>query len=185
MTFAQKLDYEPAGLISLTPAFWGKPRMTCILVTLLEAVQEVEDAVWSVVDRLDVDTAPYVVLDWIAKWVGEPARPESADALRTLVKGRILANRSSGTLSDLHELCATFSDPQFAFETTLDVALFITPSGAVDPDFAVQLVDDAAMGTVNTALITVGTFGLYDYDTPSVTYPGWDEGTFGDRHGLA
>jgi len=193
VSLGRKITVEPEGLIKLVPPFWGKPRMASILVTLLEAVQGLHDQIWSVIDRWDVDTAPYLTLEWMAQIVGETSRPPTADGLRTLIKGRILANRSSGTMADLAELAAAlFAAVAGAQEDRLSVALFLTDPGVSDPDYAVGLFDEAAAGTVATAVITQGTLGWYDataavpdvlpgfYD--EAIGPDGSEGTLGDRH---
>ena len=184
MTLEHQTDIAPRGLLHLAPPFWGKPRMAAILLSIFEELQELEDAVWTVIDQIDVDVAPYFVLDLLAKIVGEERRPPTADGLRALIKGRILANRSSGTIPDIEDLCkALFASTDRIQQIDLDVTVFISDAGVSDPDYCDLLLDDAAAGTISTALITSGTFALYDYNNPA-TLPGFDGGTLGDRHGL-
>ena len=185
MTLAHRTTIEPEGLLRLIAPFWGRPRMATILVTMLEGVQDLHDQIWTVIDRWDVDTAPYLTLSWLAKWVGETRRPATADALRTLVKGRIMANRSSGTFPDLYALSAAlFAGSDFAIENRLSVAIYITDPGVSDPAYAVSLLDDAAMASVATALITSGSFAFPDIsDLSPPTTGAMGTGTWSDRHG--
>lgn len=179
------LDIAPRGLLKLIPPFWGKPRMAAILIGFLEELQDLEDGIWSVIDRLDVDSAPYLVLTWLAEIVGEPSRPADAEALRALIKGRILANRSSGTLPEIAALAAVlYADVQQVLEHTLTLRVLLTSPGLADPGFAASLLDSAAAGTVRVDVLTAGTFAWPDDADPSPPATGaMGTGTWSDSHG--
>ena len=106
MTLEHKTDHTGAGLLKLAPPFWGKPRIATFLIAFLDECQALEDAVWTVLDGIDVDTCGWWVLSRLAKIVGEPSRPADVEDLRVRVKARIRINRSSGTREDVAGLVA-------------------------------------------------------------------------------
>lgn len=161
MTLAHKLDHEPAGYIKLIPPLLGLPRVASILVGQLEGVQAAEDAVWSVIDGIDVDTADLWALERLAKIVGEARRPDGIEALRTLVKGRILANRSSGTIAFVKDMCDVLFDSVTAvYEGQLEVAIVVSDLGGADVVFALELIEATLAATVTCRLLAPGTFSF-------------------------
>ena len=179
MTLEHRLDIAPAGLLRLIPPFWGKPRMAALLVIYLEELQAFEDAIWSVIDRLDLDTAPRLVLSWMAGWVGEPSRPADNDALRTLVKARIIANRSDGTLPVLRQICnVLFANPVGMIEATLAITIMVEDLGVSDGPTAARVLDDAAAGTVRVTLLETPPSGAMAFP-PAAALPGGSSGIVG------
>lgn len=157
--------HAPAGLLKLVPPFWGKPRMAALLVVLLEEVQALEDAIWTVIDGLDVDTCNRWVLEQLAAIVGEPSRPTDDELLRTRVKGRILANRSDATAASVCALAEALSGETgqlLEFDRAVKVITLNEP-----PAGSVELLDAGCAGTVAAAWLTEGTFAWPDYNDPS------------------
>ena len=70
MALEQIQGHEPVGIVKLAPPFWGKPRIASWLVALLAEIQVLEDAIWSYLDGLDVDTCDRWVLEGLAKQRG-------------------------------------------------------------------------------------------------------------------
>jgi len=164
--------HEPAGVLQLRPPFWGLPRVAALLVSWLEQAQAFEDALWTFLDGIDVDTCERYALERLSVIVGEPARPTDTETLRVLVRGRIAANRSTGRPSDLTNLvsalCGSTDCTLLLFGNAIKV---ITPPLAA-PDAAVQLLDDAAASGVAVAWTVVDTtsgtpFSLPDADNPT------------------
>lgn len=79
---------------------------TTWLVALLEelgaSVQEVEDALFDVVDQLSISNATGIWLERLGGIVGEPRAGQSNDVIyRRFIRARVKANRSNGTLEDV------------------------------------------------------------------------------------
>lgn len=175
MTFAQILDHEPRGVIKLAPPFWGKPRIASWLVAHLAEVQAVEDAIWSYLDGLDVDTCGRWVLEGLARIVGESSRPADTEALRVYVKGRILVNRSDGTPSMVAALIAGLTTGEVhVLEDAEEIRVLQYTTPPADADVAAILLDDAVAGGKQSCWITgagAGSWALPAYGdaTPDLT----------------
>jgi hypothetical protein len=148
--------YEGVGLLKLVPAFWGKPRIAALLLGYLQEVQALEDAIFSVLDGLDVDTCGRFALEGLAKIVGEPSRPENTDTLRILVKGRIAVNRSDGTPWPLARVIFSLTSGAVQVISGYDEfrVLQITLPDPVDADAAASLLDAAVQGGAKACWLT-------------------------------
>lgn len=194
MTFAKIETHEPDGILKLAPPFWGKPRIASWLIAHLAEVQALEDAIWSFIDGIDVDTAERFALEGLAKIVGEPTRPADDEELRMRIKARILVNRSDGTPAALAALIAALSDVtgtgtyevhvlEFAEETR--VLHYTNPP--YDTDVAAEMLDAAADAGNQTAWLTgcgTGAVMWPDYNdaSPDSTYR-FGVGLWPDFHG--
>ncbi len=105
----QYLQSHAAGILKLVPPFWGKPRIAAWLFGYLNEIQALEDAIWSFIVGIDVDTAERFALEGLAKIVGEKRRPASTDTLRVYVQARIAANKSDGTPGAIATVIALLS----------------------------------------------------------------------------
>lgn len=165
MTLEHNEAIVGSGLIKLAPPYWGKPRLASILVSFLEEVQVLEDAIWSYLDELDVDTCGRYVLERFAKIVGEPTRPADTETLRTYVKGRILANNSDGTATSICALVeALIGETGTLLEWQGHVKV-LTPSEPSNG--STDLLDTACAAGVSSAWLTQGTFAWPDYNDAS------------------
>jgi hypothetical protein len=188
MTLEQVTDHEPRGVIKLAPPFWGKPRIASWLIAHLAEVQELEDAIWSYLDGLDVDTCGRWVLEGLARIVGEDERPADTESLRLAVKGRVLVNLSDGTPGALAALIAVLAaGVVHVIEDGEEIRVYSYTVPPVDPDVAASLLDEAAAGGKQSCWITgagAGSFALPSYGdaTPDLTRRA-GVGTWSDRHG--
>lgn len=188
MTLEQVTDHEPRGVIKLAPPFWGKPRIASWLIAHLAEVQAVEDAIWSYLDGLDVDTCGRWVLEGLARIVNEPARPADTEALRLAVKGRVLANRSDGTPGAIAALIEVLTaGVVHVLEDGEETRVLSYTAPPVAPAVAAALLDDAVAGGKQSAWITgagAGSFALPDYGdaSPDLTRR-LGVGTWSERHG--
>jgi hypothetical protein len=156
MTALQHLESHNAGILKLVPPLWGKPRIAAWLFGYLAEVQALEDAIWSYVSGLDVDTAGRFALEGLAKIVGEPRRPANTETLRTYVQARIAVNRSDGTPAALAAVLALLTHGAVAVFSGLHEirVLQLTLPNPADVDAAVELLDDAAKGGVRAVWLT-------------------------------
>ncbi len=132
-------NHQTVGLLKLVPPFWGLPRITLLLYSLLEEVDELEAAIRDVTDSRDVDTAELPRLVMLGKIVGELRRGRTVEVFRTAIKGRARANRSRGRISDLLDLWAILTDDSFAGREAYPAAFVID-----DPNEPTFDVDTAA-----------------------------------------
>lgn len=99
-------DHVERGLSKLTEQFKGKPVIEAELRAGLQLVQELEDAIWEVVDARPTSAAFGAGLDMQGAIVGR-GRSGFGDAIFfRLIQAQILANRSSG---EADTLLAVFS----------------------------------------------------------------------------
>ena len=188
MTLEQVTDHEPRGVIKLAPPFWGKPRIASWLIAHLAEVQAAEDALWSYLSGLDVDTCGRGVLEGLAKIVGEPSRPTSTDALRVAVKGRVLVNRSDGTPSAIAALLAGLTPGEVhVLEDGEEIRALSYTTPPIEPDTAAALLDAAAAGGKQSCWLLgcgAGSFALPDYGDPAPDLTRrLGVGLWSDRHG--
>jgi hypothetical protein len=89
-------DHETRGLARLIQQFQGKPRIASLLRAPLAQVQDLEDALWSLLAGRALSTAVGVQLDGLGQIVGEGRVGLGDDDYRALIRARIVANRSDG-----------------------------------------------------------------------------------------
>jgi hypothetical protein len=167
MTLAHKLDHEPEGVLKLQPAYWGKPRIAAWLVSGLAEVQAFEDAVWSYLDGLDVDTCERFALEGLAAIVGEQTRPPDTEELRMRVQARIWINRSDGTPSAVAGLIALLTSGEVhVLELAEEVRVLQYGADPYSPDVAGEMLKAACQGGKQTTWLT-------GCGTGSVRFPGY------------
>lgn len=182
--------HEGAGLLKLAPPFWGKPRIASILYAYLREVQALEDALWSYIAGLDVDTCGRWVLEGLAKIVGESRRPTSIDTLRTLVRGRVAVNASDGTPGAIARVISTLTAGTVqVLEIGEEIRVMqLDTLDPDDPDAAADLLDEACDGGAPSCWLT-------GCGTGSVRFPSYGDtsgaddavcfgtGTWSNHHG--
>jgi len=78
-----------------------KPRILGFVEALVKPIQNFENVAWQVFAERNVDNAVGVQLDQIGEKVGQPRLGYLDDAYRRLIRARISANKSNGTVNDL------------------------------------------------------------------------------------
>ena len=94
-------DHVRSAVLNLNGPFLGKPRIASFLWALISGLQELEDAIHSVIELRQVDNAELPQLQVLGRIVGQTYSSEPVEIYRALIKARIAANRSSGTINDL------------------------------------------------------------------------------------
>ena len=92
------------GKAMLLEQFKDKPRLAALLGVFLGQVQAAESALWQLFSERTVDTAIGVQLDSLGTIVGETRQGLSDADYRTLIRGRIAANKSMGREGDLRDV---------------------------------------------------------------------------------
>lgn len=188
MSLEHKLTHEPEALFKLPPSMWGKPRIACFLIVLMEGIQALEDAIWTYLDGIDVDTCERYALEGLAAIVGEDARPVSTDALRTYVKARIAVNRSDGTPDALADVIRALTDGTIAMLTVGEEVRVLQITGSVpDYDVAAEMLAEAREAGDQSCWLSgagAGSFALPAYgDTSPDLTRRLGVGTWSNRHG--
>jgi hypothetical protein len=100
-------NHARRAILSLNPVFWGKPRIASLVWALTSEVQELEDAIFSVILLRMVDNAGDVQLEVLGRVVGQPnVGGFDTELYRALIRAKIRTNRSHGSLKDILETLA-------------------------------------------------------------------------------
>lgn len=100
-------DHARRAILSLNPVFWGKPRIASFVWALTTEVQELEEAIFSVISLRLVDNAGDVQLEVLGRIVGQAnVGGFDTELYRALIKAKIRTNRSHGSLRDILETLA-------------------------------------------------------------------------------
>jgi hypothetical protein len=144
--FVQEPCHQGIGLLKLVPPYWGKPRIAALLLGYLNEVQALEDAIWTYLDGIDVDTCARFALEGLAAIVGESRRPADTEVLRIYVKARIAANRSDGTAIAIATLLAVLAaDETFiVHEGTDEVRVLQLTGESPAPAASAAVLDETA-----------------------------------------
>lgn len=97
----ERTDVAEQAVLDLSPAFWGKPRISAFVYAFGVQLQELETAIFEVIDGRLLTNAVGVQLATLGRLVGEPRYGRTDDEYRIAIRGRILVNRSVGRFSDL------------------------------------------------------------------------------------
>lgn len=186
MVLTHKLDHEPEAYLRLAPGYFGLPRVAALLIGGIEQIQALEDAIWSVITGSDIDAAERWALEALANVVGETARPDSDEALRTLIKGRIRVSRSNATLAALYDLLTTLGVTLAHIdEASLSLLFLASDIGTIDPERTVELLEAATAATVDVRFSLAGSFALPDINDPDPPPEGIvGVGTWSNRYGI-
>lgn len=101
MALGHITDLAARAAARVLSQYKSKPKLMALLAGLGGLVQQVEDALWDVVEQLDVDTAQGVWLDYLGSFVGEPRAGALDTPYRTFIKARVIANGSQGRIEDI------------------------------------------------------------------------------------
>lgn len=147
-------DHVAQGLSRLIEQYKGKPRIQGFLESWLEEVQELSDAAWAVILSRLVDHATGHHLRVLGKIAGQPWREESDERFRVLVRARIAANISSGTVDDLLRVASlVLGAATFELTELFPATVIVDVSSPIDfADLAFELLRDAKAGGVAFSL---------------------------------
>jgi hypothetical protein len=136
--YSQNTEHAAEGVYNLIE-FFKKPRNISVIEAVCSQVQELEDALWSLKDAFNVDTAEGDQLDLLGKLVGEGRDGRTDDQYRTGVRARILVNSSEGTMADFYaigEAIAKEYNPTFVARDLGYAGLYFEASTTGDATFA-------------------------------------------------
>lgn len=106
----QDTNHQSEALAKLIEQFKRAPVLNGLLKSYAWSIQDLENAIWSVINSRFLANAQNAQLDLLGKLVGEGRGGRSDDDYRAIIKLRIRANRSQGGAEDLIQLCALAMD---------------------------------------------------------------------------
>ena len=140
-----------------------KPRVDALLCVYVDQIQLLEDALWQLQTLRTIDLGEGVQLDGIGEIVGQERQGLSDADYRPLLRARVRANRSSGTVPDLIAVaCAALDNPppgSFKVEPLFPASfeIRITDPTPFDPEILNDLIQDATMAGVRAIVIVTYT----------------------------
>lgn len=161
MTATKIDDHAARALARLPNQHQESPRLLSLLSTLAESAQEVEDGVYPLLTDRAIDAAIGEQLDIIGRIVLQPRLGLGDDDYRLMLRARIAANRSSGSVSQLIGVAVLVLLPSVGLVVVtqyppagvqVDVRDLSVDSAAADTLF--DLLSDSVAGGVRLLLIT-------------------------------
>jgi hypothetical protein len=153
MTVTRITNHIDQGLARLITRFRNRPRFAAWCASHLRQSQLFEDACWTLVDALDVDTADLTRLTLLGKIVGQTPRG-TLEQFRSYVKVRVLVNRSRATAPSLIKIATVLMGP--VTFTRWGAAITIeedAPRPDVDHDYVATLLRRAKGAGVKLDLV--------------------------------
>jgi hypothetical protein len=149
-------DHCAEGLALLLEQFKDKPRLAAVLCTLLERVQELDDAAFQVLTERYLDAGADAQLDVLGRIVGEPRQGRTDDQYRPFLRARILINRSNGLTEEILHIVRVVlgEDASFTLREEFPAAFTIVAGDAIaiTPDSIIRLLQQAKAAGVRVLL---------------------------------
>lgn len=144
MKITEDNAHEAEALAALLEQFIGKTNIEEMLSSYVQEVQELENVLYSLFDEKLLDTAVGAQLDLLGRIVQEPRRSSDDEVYRKLIRGRIAANRSSGTIPELLNLLTIISeiDDEYILREYFPASLTVEAQQAILPNDEIASFDD-------------------------------------------
>jgi hypothetical protein len=154
-------DHRARGLALLLQQFHGKARIESLLGVPLDQIQELEDALWSLLAGRALSTATGIHLDGIGAIVGENRGGLGDEPYRALIRARVVANRSDGHPDELLRIARLVSgvDVTLALTEYPPASLVIEAGNPLDSytdalaAIVIRLLGQAATGGVRVFFV--------------------------------
>jgi hypothetical protein len=179
-------DHAEQGAELLLDQFKGRPRILALLLSYLDPVQELEDAIWDVLTRRLIQNAEGEQLDFLGNLVGQPRLALEDAEYRIYLIARIRINRSHGHADDVIEVLTLVEHAEFLFHdrggASIEIEYTEVPSTSV-----LVLLDLARAAKAAGVQLAINFPSLLDgfifgnSSDPSTLEPG--ENGFGDAQG--
>jgi len=168
MTLTQTTTHIEGARSNFIDAFKGKPNIQALLDAYIQQVQEIENALFQLLENRTLETAVGVQLDNLGRLIGQ-ARGELSDAdYRILLRARILANKSNGTIDDIVEMLQiATSGSSVGLQEFEPAAMIITLTsfGSSNAVLLANLIADARPAGVGTDFVYPPSGAAFQYDT--------------------
>lgn len=185
MTLAKVTTHVAQAIANLVEQYKAQPKIAATLEAFVQQVQDLEDALFELLDERDLDTAVGAQLDTLGAIVGEGRLGRNDDDYRIAIRGRILVNLSEGTPVDLIELLSALSGGSVKLVEYFPASLTAEILAEVaDEDEARRIGDLLRSATAAGVLSVLIYHGVpeserFRFDTPG---QGFDEGKYGGAY---
>ena len=146
-------DHTADGLAELLWQYDDKPRLRAFLSALLARVQSTELVAYAAMAGRGIYSAIGAQLDVLGKIVGQARGELTDDEYRLMILGRILVNRSSGTIPELVDLLELLGVDAGALIDTYPVEVRVDVVDTPHGDIIADLIADWAAGGVRVTWV--------------------------------
>ena len=146
-------------------------------------VQDIENAIYQLMTRLDIDNSEGDQLDGIGEIVGQERQGLSDDLYKLWLKAKIGKNTSEGDLERVISIWSLFNPDATVIHIYeyFPASISISSNSALDPVYASYLTEILGfMQGIVCAGISVSTIIVFDPDNAFGFYGATDAGGFGD-----
>lgn len=184
----RKTDHVEEGVARLISQYADKPRIVRLLSAYLRPLQEAEDALWTLIDQVNLNNATGITLDYLGKILNQGRLGLSDQNYRTVLRARVRVLLSSGKVDELLTILrlVTIDSTEAAqleaevFDGIGIVLKLRSELGPVDQDIVFSLLNQAKAGGVPLNFV----FGLDPADELFVLGSTVDGETFSSTQGL-
>ena len=135
------LDYAERAKARILSQYREKPKLVALVMTLAAAVQEIEAALFDVIDQTAVGTAVGSWLDQLGNIVGEERGGVGDVLYRRYINARIAANGSEGTLENIIDVIEAWYGSPFPDLRLAELGRMNVEIDLADPDVTAESVD--------------------------------------------
>jgi hypothetical protein len=183
MVLSKVSTHVTQAVANLVEQYKGKPKMAATLEAFVQQVQDLEDALFELLNERDLDTAVGAQLDTLGDIVGEGRLGRNDVDYRIAIRGRILVNLSEGTPVDLIHLLEVLGEGSSVILTEYFPAALTAElvDAVADEDEAHRIGDQLHAATAAGVLSHLIYHGVpeaerFRFDTAG---QGFDEGKYG------
>lgn len=135
------LDYAERAKARILSQYREKPKLVALVMTLAAAVQEIEAALFDVIDQTAVGTAVGSWLDQLGNIVGEERGGVGDVLYRRYINARIAANGSEGTLENIIDVIEAWYGSPFPDLRLAELGRMNIEVDMADPDVSAESVE--------------------------------------------
>lgn len=135
------LDYAERAKARILSQYREKPQLVALVMTLASAVQEVEAALFDVIEQTAVGTAVGSWLDQLGNIVGEERGGVGDVLYRRYINARIAANGSEGALENFIDVIEAWYGSPFPDLRLAELGRMNLEIDLADPDVSPESID--------------------------------------------
>jgi len=153
MTVTQIDDHVAQALNRVIEQYKESPRLIFMLTTIVEQIQEIEDALIDLMDKTWIDTAEGEQLDQLGLLLNVTRGGFSDDVFKTRLKAAIVRYTSSGRAEQVISAIQLLSQANtIVLEELFPASIRITAIGAVSPAGTLEELKAAIKGAMAAAI---------------------------------
>lgn len=154
MAFERFLNHANALVLKYAMPFWGKPKWAALGAGIGFEIQELENAIFDVIESRWLVNATGPRLRTLAKIVGQPTLAYDDTTLRKLISVRIRVNRSEGRWDDLVRIVLLWGVASFELSNAFPAGLRLElQDTATDSALLAQTIKPAVAAGVRLTIL--------------------------------